>query len=67
MFHHHILTREDNETIKKVYFKQKESNIKGDWYQMLISDFAFIEEEINEDHIMSIPKEDYRKLINKKK
>ena len=23
MFHHHILTREDNETIKKVYGKQK--------------------------------------------
>ena len=49
MFHHHILTREDNETIKKVYSKQKESHIKGDWFRMLISDFEFIEEEINED------------------
>ena len=33
---------------------------------MLISDFEFIEEEINEDLIKSIPKEDYRKLINHK-
>ena len=66
MFHHHILTREDNETIKKVYFKQKESHIKGDRYQMLISDFEFIEEEINEDYIISIPKEDYRKMISQK-
>ena len=66
MFHHHILTREDNETIKKVYGKQKESHIKGDWFRMLISDFEFIEEEINEDFIISIPKEDYRKFINNK-
>ena len=66
MFHHHILTREDNETIKKVYMKQKESNLKGDWYRMIVSDFEFIEEAIDEEFIKNIKKEDYRVLINSK-
>ena len=64
MCHHHILTREDCETIKKVYIKQKESHLKGDWYRMLISDFEFIEEDIDEDFIKNTPKEDYREYIN---
>ena len=66
MFHHHILTREDNETIKKVYMKQKESNLKGDWYRMIVSDFEFIEEAIDEEVIKNIQKEDYRVFINSK-
>ena len=66
MFHHHILTREDNETIHKVYMKQKESNLKGDWYRMIVSDFEFIEEAIDEEFIKNIQKEDYRVLINSK-
>ena len=28
MYHHHILTREDTETIKKIYHKQKEMSWK---------------------------------------
>ena len=66
MFHHHILTREECETIKKVYMKQKESHLKGDWYRTIINDFKFIEEEINEDFIKNTPKEDYRGYINNK-
>ena len=46
MYHHHIITREDNETIKKVFMNQKESHVRGVWYTMIISDFEFIEEEI---------------------
>jgi hypothetical protein len=66
MYHHHILTREDNETIKKVFMKQKESHLRGDWYKLIISDFEFIEEEIDEDFIKSIQKEGYREYINSK-
>ena len=51
MYHHHILTREDNETIKKLLMNQKESHVRGVWYTMIISDFEFIEEEIDEDLI----------------
>jgi hypothetical protein len=69
MYHHHILTREDDETIKKIYFKQKEENVKGDWYQLLKSDFIFIEKDLNENEIMSTPKNVYKNqmksLINK--
>ena len=28
MYHHHILTRNDDETIKKIYFKQKSEHFK---------------------------------------
>jgi hypothetical protein len=33
MYHHHILTREDTETIKKIYITQKNNIIKGDWFR----------------------------------
>ena len=56
MYHHQILTREDSETVKKIYLKQKEEYVKGDWYQLLKTDFQFIEQEMIEDEIMSIPK-----------
>ena len=31
MYHHHILSREKNETIRKIYEKQKTECSKGDW------------------------------------
>jgi hypothetical protein len=45
MFHYHILTRSENETLKKIYLKQMETNCKGDWYRTLLEDFDFIKEE----------------------
>ena len=52
--------------IKKVYMSQKENNLKGDWIRMLMKDFDFIEEQIDEERIKSTPKEGYRKYINNK-
>ena len=63
MFHQHILARGDDETIKKVYMKQKEHNTKGDWIQMLRQDFEFIQVDMDENKIISYPKEEYRKII----
>ena len=63
MYHHHILSRDENETIKKVYNKQKENFTKGDWYQLLKKDFEFIGIEINEDDIRLTPKNAYKKKI----
>ena len=63
MFHHHIITREDHELIKKVYMKHK-SHIKGDWFKMLLKDFEFIGDELNDELIRNTPKEEYRKYIN---
>ena len=39
IYHHHILNREKGETIHKIYLKQKEEAIKGDWIQLLQKDF----------------------------
>ena len=63
MFHHHILSRTDNELIKKVYIKQKEESIKGDWFQTLQIYFKFIGEEINDQQIMKMTKTEYKKYI----
>ena len=45
MFHHHIVTRD----LKKVYTKQKETDTKGEWYGLILRDFDFSEEDIDED------------------
>ena len=42
LYHYHILTRDETETIKKIYNSQKVSHIKEDWYRMIITDFDFI-------------------------
>ena len=57
MFHHNILSRNEDETIKKIYRKQKEGYVKGDWYQLLEGDFSFKGVEMKEDYISRVPKD----------
>ena len=65
MFHHNILSRDHNETIHKIYTKQREEYTKRDWYQLLIKDFDFIGIDMNEDDIKRTSKEDYKnKMLN---
>ena len=66
MYHHHIIRRDDKEMIKKIYLKQKEDNLKGDWFQTLLTDFASIKEDLDDERISKIPKEEYRKYIKQK-
>ena len=66
IYHHHIITRDDKETIKKIYFKQKETNLKGDWYQNVKDDFKFIGEDICENTTSKYSKTEYRHHIKKK-
>ena len=47
-FHYHIFTREDSEIVKKIYMKQKESHLKGDWIQTLRKDYEFIGENLED-------------------
>ena len=63
MYHHHIITRDENETIHKIYRKQKEEYIKGDWFQLLIKDFEFIGIQMDENYIKATPKSVYKKHI----
>ena len=66
MFHHHILTRGNHELIKRVYLKQKEYSLKGDWFQTLQKDFSFIGEEIDDRNISNMSKYQYKIYIQKK-
>ena len=63
MFHHEILSREDNETIKKIYTKQKEDKTRGDWVTLLEADFQFIGIDLKEEEICSITKSEYKEKI----
>ena len=65
-YHHQILQRDDEETTKKIYMKQTQQNCKGDWYRLLLEDFKFINEVINEDKIISYSKDAYKKIIKQK-
>ena len=56
MYHFHIITRDDSETIKKVYLKQKEASVKGDWIHLLAQDFEFIQEEQKGDEVVKLGK-----------
>ena len=63
MFHHHILSRDKEETISKIYYKQKDLNVKGDWFNLLMEDFNFIGEKMNEEEIMMTSKPQYKHKI----
>ena len=65
MYHHHIITREDNETIKKVYNTQQEDNTKGDWFDLLMKYFKFIGVEMDENHRKQKTKQTKKKLRRK--
>ena len=65
LYHHHILTREDTETIKKIYYKQKEAQIKGDWLELVKKDFLFLGIEMNESEIKLTNKLEYKKKIKR--
>ena len=53
IYHQNILQREANETISKIYHKQKEGTVKGDWLKLLNEDFKFLGVDINEQEIIS--------------
>ena len=65
MFHHYIITREDQETIKNIYNKRKSSYLKDDWYQTLLKDLKFKEEKCD-IKISALSKEQYRNCIRSK-
>ena len=63
MYHHHIVNLGEEETVKKIYEKQKQDSFKGDWFQLIKQDFAFMGIDMNEDEMKKTPKEIYRKKI----
>ena len=63
LYHYHILTRDKEETIRKIYTKQKEDPIKGDWFKLLQEDFKFIDIDMDEEKISETNKNTYKKKI----
>ena len=63
MFHHHILTTNEDETLMKMYLKQKSDPTKDDWYQLLQNDFQFLGLQISDEEIRAMPKKEYKKKI----
>ena len=48
MYHHNLLSRGEDKTIYKIYRKQSNDSLKGDWFELLKQDFKFIGVELNE-------------------
>ena len=67
-YHYHIVTREEDEMIKKVYMKQKEMQLKGDWIQTIKNDYAFLGEDLEqiETYIKSTSKDIFIQNMKKK-
>ena len=59
----HIVTLNDDETVKKVYEKQKAEANKGDWYKLIKKDFEFIGEDLDEDSVKMKTKNEYKKWV----
>ena len=51
---------------KKVYLKQKEDSLRGDWFQTLQKDFSFIGEKLDDQKVSSMSKYQYKIYIQKK-
>ena len=60
-----LLKRDDNEITKKVYEAQKKNTVKGDWVDMVRTDFTNIEMELNEEAIKHESKQQYKLRLNK--
>ena len=65
-YHRHIITRDYNELIRKVYQKQKDDPLIGDWVKLIEKDHAFIGQDWNTDVLKNIPEEDFIKLVKEK-
>ena len=62
MYLKHILSLDENETIRKIYEKQKTESTKGDWFKLIEADLKFIGEQVDEESI----KNEYKKWVNNK-
>ena len=63
-YYHHIITRDDNELIRKVYQKKKDAPLLGDWVKLTEKDYAFIREDWNDNFFLNMPKKVFIKLVN---
>ena len=66
MYLKHILSLDENETIRMIYEKQKTESTKGDWLQLIEADLKFIGEQVDKESIKAKSKNEYKKWVNNK-
>ena len=64
MYLHHILNRNQNELIYKVYQSQKNRPVKGDWSEVVKEDLKIFElDEYDDMKIASVSKEQWKQRV----
>ena len=61
-----IVTRNDDELVKKIFDAQMADPVKGDWVNMLKEDFQYLGEEINENEAKTTARYEFKKNIKSK-
>ena len=61
LYHHYITRRNNDEILKKIYLKQKEEFLKGDWVQTLETNLATLKE--NFDDVQNNPNTQRRQRV----
>ena len=64
MYLWHLLHREDNELIKKVYMTQKVINTKGDWVEALIKERKDLKLAVTDEEIAKMSKNKFKVIVD---
>ena len=65
-FLHHLLTDEDESLSKKVFLKQVEKPLRGDFVMFVNKDLAELEITMTYDEIKNVPKNKFKELVKEK-
>ena len=60
---HNVLTKDENEIVKCVYFAQKVNQNKGEWCVLIEEDMELVNINLTESEISSMPKTQFKKLV----
>ena len=66
MYLWNILRKDKNELISKVYYAQKITPTKGDWYQTLIEEKEKYEITLSDEEISKLSKYKFKRIVDKK-
>ena len=66
MYLWHVLSRDDNELIKRVYLAQRHSRSRLDWINQVVKDKNELGIELTDQQISSMSKDRFRHLLKRK-
>jgi hypothetical protein len=62
---HTVVSRDNNELVRRVYDAQRKNPSKGDWCDMVNEDMNMIGLRVSVDEVNRIPKQAFKKLVEK--